>query len=195
MARQLVFSQAPSGVRMPSVAPPRPSESTPELTVLLYDELRRLAASYLDHERPGHTLQPTALVHEAFLRLSKLERNQWQSQLHFYVAAAGTIRRVLVDYARSRAAAKRRLPADAIPAIAQSASDVDLRLDYLSLDEALKKLSALDEQMCRVVELRYFGGLTIEEAAEALSLSPSTISEKWTFARTWLRRELGADCP
>lgn len=168
-----------------------PGSATHELMQLVYDELRAVAAEYLRHERPGHTLQPTALVHEAYLRLAKLDRIEWRDKTHFHVAASGAIRRVLVDHARGKHAAKRGGGGRRL-----TLTDADLPLtgaavDVLVLDEALDRLNQIDERKRRVVELRFFGGLTIDETAKALGVGATTVEDDWVFARAWLRRELG----
>jgi RNA polymerase sigma factor (TIGR02999 family) len=165
----------------------------PEVGVLLplvYDELRRLAAAYLRRERPGQTLQPTALVHEAYLRLLKDKPGRWQNRAHFCAIAAHSMRQILIERARARGALKRGgiqarvtlddglLPSDS-PAI-----------DVLAIDEALHRLEAIDAEQARLVELRFFGGLTIEETAEAMNISAATVKRHWTMARAWLAREL-----
>ena len=168
----------------------------------VYDELRRLAGNYLRHERPGQTLQATALVHEAFLRLSKEKNQPWKNRTHFLAIAALSMRQILVQRARARHAEKRGGPnADRITldesmvaASAQGASAGPGRdaggVDVLELDAALERLAALDPQQAKIVELRYFGGLTVEEAAEALDISPATVKRHWTLARAWLKKEL-----
>jgi RNA polymerase sigma factor (TIGR02999 family) len=161
-----------------------------QLTPLVYDELRRLAGRYLRHERPDHTLQSTDLVHEAYLRLVDQQSVRWQSRAHFFGIAAQMIRRILVDHARKRHAAKRgaapvKLALDEAVAAA-GPRDVDL----VALDEALEGLARLDAQQSRVVELRFFAGLTIEETAEVLRVSPATVKRDWTTAKAWLYRDL-----
>ena len=168
----------------------------------VYDELRRLAANYLRHERPGQTLQATALVHEAFLRLSKEKNHPWKNRTHFLAIAALSMRQILVQRARARHAEKRggpnadriTLDESMIAASAQGASAGQGRdgdgVDVLELDAALERLAALDPQQAKIVELRYFGGLTVEEAAEALDISPATVKRHWTVARAWLKKEL-----
>jgi len=168
----------------------------------VYDELRRLAANYLRHERPGQTLQATALVHEAFLRLSKEKNHPWKNRTHFLAIAALSMRQILVQRARARHAEKRggpnadriTLDESLIAASAQGASAGQGRdaggVDVLELDAALERLAALDPQQAKIVELRYFGGLTVEEAAEALDISPATVKRHWTVARAWLKKEL-----
>ena len=161
------------------------------LTPLVYEELRRQAARYLRRERPGHTLQTTALLHEAFLRLVDARGVSWQGRAHFFAIAANLMRRVLVEHARRRAADKRggsdeRVPLDEALAVAEAAD-----LDLLAIDVALDKLEAVDERQARVVELRFFTGLSVEETAEALGVSEKTVKRDWNVARAWLRREIG----
>ena len=156
---------------------------------LVYDELRRLAARYLRAERRGHTLQPTALVNEAYLCLARQDGVAWQNRDHFVAIAAKTMRRVLVDHARERGALKRG--GDRKRVTLHSWIRIDDRdVDVLALDEALERLSEFDDASCRVIELRYFGGLTLEETAKVLELSPATIKRRWTLAKAWLYREL-----
>jgi RNA polymerase sigma factor (TIGR02999 family) len=160
-----------------------------QLISLVYDELRRLASHYLKRERPDHTLQPTALVHEAYLRLVGQEED-WQSRSHFIGVAARQMREILVDYARSHQMAKRgkgqkKLSLDEIPLFSPETSD-----QWIALDETLTRLAQWDGQQCRIVELRFFGGLTVEETAEALGVSPRTVKRDWQVARAWLHREL-----
>ena len=167
----------------------------------VYDELRRLAANYLRHERPGQTLQATALVHEAFLRLSKEKNHPWKNRTHFLAIAALSMRQILVQRARARRAEKRGGPeADRVTldesvmsadeALSRGSGERDGGVDVLALDEALERLAALDAHQAKIVELRYFGGLTVEEAAEALDISPATVKRHWTLARAWLKKEL-----
>ena len=161
------------------------------LMPLVEQELRQLARSYLRRERSGHTLQPTALVNEAYLKLVDQRDARWQSRAHFYGVAAQLMRRILVDHARARAAEKRGGP----QAYAVTLSEADRvsaqpALDLLAVHEALEELAALDPQQARVVELKFFGGLTIEETAEALGVSHATVERDWKAARAWLRRKL-----
>src|SRR5882724_6624754 len=162
------------------------------LMPLVYGELRRLASAYLRRERSNHTLQSTALVHEAFMRLVGQQDVQWKNRAHFYAIAAQMIRRILVDYARSQHAEKRgsgavKLALDEAMAVAQTpATDIDL----LGLNDALDQLAALDERQSRIVELRFFAGLSIEETAEVMHLSPASIKREWQTARAWLFREM-----
>ena len=162
-----------------------------KLTPLVYEELRHQAARYLRRERPGHTLQTTALIHEAYLRLIDAKDVHWQSRAHFFAIAANLMRRILVEHARRRDADKRggshvRVQLDEALAVAVE-SDVDL----LAIDEALDRLAAIDPQQARVVELRFFSGLSVEETAAALGVSPKTVKRDWSVARAWLRREIG----
>ncbi len=161
-----------------------------QLLPRIYAELRRLASSYLRRERPDHTLQPTALVHEAFIKLVDQRAVRWQNRAHFFGIAAQAMRRILVDHARAHAADKRgsgQRPVSLDEAsIAIGAPDIDL----IALDEVLTRLAALDPQQSRVVELRFFGGLTLDETAEVLNISPATVGREWTLAKAWLYAEL-----
>jgi RNA polymerase sigma factor (TIGR02999 family) len=162
-----------------------------ELLPAIYGELRRLAGAYLRRERPDHTLQATALVHEAFLKLVDQRDVQWQNRAHFFGIAAQLMRRILVDHARAHGATKRgsgERPLSLDEAVIISpGTDVDL----LALDMALTRLAAVDPQHARVVELRFFGGLTIDETAEVLQISPATVGRDWTLAKAWLYAALG----
>jgi RNA polymerase sigma factor (TIGR02999 family) len=159
------------------------------LTPLVYDELRRMARTYLRRERPDHTLQATALVHEAYLCLVDQHSVSWQNRAHFFGIASQMMRRILVNHALARAADKRdggqRLSLN--EALDFSPQD---EVDLIALDEALHELERLDPQQTRIVELRFFGGLSIEETAEALGVSPATVKRDWSTARLWLRRKL-----
>lgn len=160
------------------------------LLPLIYDELRRVAAGYLKRERAGHTLQPTALVNEAYLQLAGERRVGWESRAHFFGAAARLMRRILVDHARSRNALKRgggEFRATLTEALAASKPS---ELDLLALDSALNKLAALNPQQCRVVELRYIVGFSIEETAEILSLSVATVKRYWVTAQAFLLKQM-----
>lgn len=161
------------------------------LMPLVYEELRTLADRSLRHERTGHTLQGTALVHEAYLKLVDQRQVRWQDRAHFFAVAAQVMRRILVDHARRHGAAKRGsgnlgLPPDEADAAAPQAPLVD----WLALDRALDRLATIDERQVRIVELRFFGGLTIEETAEVLKISQATVKNEWSLARGWLYREL-----
>jgi len=161
-----------------------------KLVPVVEQELRRLAHHYMRGERQGHTLQTTALVNEAFVRLANRKRVQWQNRAHFFGISAQLMRTILVDHARSHATAKRGGGAeklelnDALVVSQQKASDV------IALDEALKELELIDPRQSRIVELRFFGGLTVEEAAEVLHVSPITIKREWSSAKSWLYRRL-----
>lgn len=170
------------------------SQPPAELLPLVYDELRRLAQSYLNRERPNHTLPATALVHEAYIRMIGWENVTWQNRAHFFAVAARIMRRVLIDYARGRNFQKRegaryQLSLSDIVSLPDQTGAVDL----LRLDEALQALAQFDEQQSRIVELRFFGGLTIEETAHALNISPATVKREWTIAKAWLYREISGE--
>src|SRR5262245_1192936 len=166
------------------------AEALEALMPLVYAELRRLAGHYMRQERPDHTLQPTALVHEAYLRLAGTRETSFRNRVHFYGAAAQAMRRILVDHARQRRALKRGQAAARIDLDEIEETGVDLRLDLEALDEALVRLAAVAERPAKVVELRYFGGLSIEETAAFLDVAPATVKRHWTFARAWLYRTL-----
>jgi RNA polymerase sigma factor (TIGR02999 family) len=157
-----------------------------ELVPLVYHELRKRASGYLRHERPDHTLQATALVHEAFLRLAGRDRVAWQNRGHFYAVAAQMMRRILIDHARERRAAKRPGAQIRVDLDDQIPAPEPPGCDVLLLDEALRDLSAMDARQGRIVELRYFGGLSEQEVADTLSLSRATITREWKRARAWL---------
>jgi RNA polymerase sigma factor (TIGR02999 family) len=159
------------------------------LIPLVYDDLHRMAERHLRGERPGHTLQPTAIVNEAYLRLVGSEGGDWQNRAHFFAAAARSMRRILVDHARSRDAKKRG--GRGARALLDTAIMVEPRaVDLIAVDDALEKLAALDAAQGRVVELRFFAGLTEDETAEALGISPATVHRKWISAKAYLHREL-----
>ena len=160
------------------------------LVPLVYEELRRVAANQLREERSEHTLQPTALVHEAYMRLVDVHSPNWQSRVHFFGAAAELMRRVLVDYSRRRTAQKRGATLIRVDISEMNEPAVERDLDFEALDEALSRLQILDSRQGRIVELRFFGGLSIEEAATLLQLSPATIKRELTLAKAWLFREL-----
>jgi RNA polymerase sigma factor (TIGR02999 family) len=176
------------------------SSSPDALMPLVYEELRRIAAGYIRRERPGQTLQATALVNEAFVRLAAGKPRPFANRTHFLAIAALSMRQILVQRARARRAAKRggapqRVTlADDNLGLAHGAAQPD-ESDILALDEALTRLAALDAQQARIVELRYFGGLTIEETADAAGISPATVKREWAMARAWLKRALEPDAP
>lgn len=161
-----------------------------ELVPLVYAELRRVAARYSRRERHGQTLQATALVHEAYLRLLGDQHLQWQNRAHFCAIAANAMRQILIERARARRAAKRGGSRARITLDEGLIADEGVSVDLLALDEALERLAALDATQAKIVELRFFGGLTVEETAEALEISPATVKRGWAVARAWLRREL-----
>jgi RNA polymerase sigma factor (TIGR02999 family) len=167
-----------------------------ELLPLVYDQLRAMAARFLSQERPGHTLQPTALVHEAFLKLIDQTRVEWRGRAHFLAVAATAMRRILVNHAKARGSvkrggaavgegARRRVPLDQALESFQ-----DRAIDLEALDDALDRLSALDPQQAKMVELRFFGGLSVEETADVLETSPRTVQREWLLAKAWLRGEV-----
>ncbi|GAB5535213.1 MAG: sigma-70 family RNA polymerase sigma factor [Rubricoccaceae bacterium] len=161
------------------------------LMPLVYDELRRQAHYHMRHERSGHTLGTTALVHEAFINLNGTHAAPWQDRAHFVAIASRVMRRVLIWYARRRNAAKRGGGDTPVP-LNEAAVFSESRLEeLLALDQALARLEHLDERLCRVVECRHFGGLSVKETAEALGISPATVKRDWQTAKAWLRRELG----
>jgi RNA polymerase sigma factor (TIGR02999 family) len=167
-------------------------EAMDRLMPIVYDELRRLAAGYLKGERPGHTLQPTALVHEAYLRLVRQDRVEWQNRAHFFGIAARMMRRVLVDHARRRQAEKRDSGGFRLTIQVGEALEVPRDPELLELDQALGRLERLDAEQARVVELRFFGGLTVEETATVLGISTATVKREWRTAKAFLRTEIAA---
>lgn len=163
------------------------------LMPLVYDELRRLAHRYMSHERPGHTLQTTALVNEAYLRLVNWREVQWQNRAHFFGVSAQMMRRILVDFARDKKYLKRGGGALQV-SLSEAASLAECRAaDLVALDEALTSLSELDQRKGQVVELRFFGGLSVKEVAEVLKVSEETVMRDWRLAKVWLLRELGRE--
>ncbi len=161
------------------------------LLPLVYTELHRQASRYLRRERPDHTLQTTALIHEAYMKLVDQREVNWQNRTHFFGIAAQMMRRILVDYARERHRAKRGGIAEDLPLEAAALVVSEERsIDLVALDEALTRLAEFDERQARIVELRYFSGLTIEETAEVLRVSPATVKSDWNVAKAWLRHEI-----
>lgn len=164
-----------------------------QLVPIVYNELRKIAHGYLKGERPEHTLRPTALIHEAYLRLVDQNLPQWQSRSHFYGVAAHLMRQILVEYARAHAAVKRggggkKLSFDDVTIFSRQRAS-----DLVALDDALTALAALDARKCRVIELRFFGGLSVEETAEALGISVATVGREARMAQAWLHRELSRE--
>jgi RNA polymerase sigma factor (TIGR02999 family) len=161
------------------------------LTPIIYEELRRLAQSYMRQERTGHTLQSTAVVHEAFIRL--IDQNvEWKSRAHFFAIAAKMMRRILVDHARAKSTSKRGAGMPRVSLDEQAMESQERRVDLVALDEALEHLGRIDPQRSRIVELRYFGGLSNEESANVLGISPATVQRQWSGAKAWLYRELSS---
>ena len=161
-----------------------------QLLGIVYDELRRQAARYLRRERPDHTLQPTALVHEAYLQLIDQSRVSWENRAHFFGAAARLMRRVLVDHARAHQAEKRGSGEEKLALDEAIAVPENKDLNILALNDALEELARLDEQQSRIVELRYFGGLSIEETATVTGVSPATVKREWAMAKVWLHNQI-----
>ena len=165
-------------------------ESLDKLMPVVYDELRRQAARYLRREQPGHTLQTTALIHEAYVRLVDQRIVQWQNRAHFFGIAAQMMRRILVDHARTKKRAKRGGSDIKVSLDDATVAVKGQDLDVVAIDEALSRLAKIDEQQSRVVELRFFSGLTVEETAEVMGISPATVKRDWSMAKAWLHREL-----
>ena len=166
------------------------NDAREQLFPVIYAELRRLAAGYMRHERVDHTLQPTALVHEAFLKLVDQRAVRWQSRAHFFGIAAQAMRRILVDHARAHAAGKRGAGAAPVSLDEARLVGVAPNVDLIALDEALTRLAAIDPQQSQLVEARFFGGLTIDETAELFQISAATVGREWTLAKAWLYAEL-----
>jgi RNA polymerase sigma factor (TIGR02999 family) len=161
-----------------------------QLIPLVHAELRRMARHYMAGERRGHTLQPTALVNEVYLRLVNVERVHWQNRAHFLAVAARLMRRILVDFARSRRYRKRGGQVAHVALDEITAIDVGRGHDLLALDDALDQLARIDGRQCQIVVMRFFGGLSVEETARVLEISPATVTRDWKLAKTWLLREL-----
>jgi RNA polymerase sigma factor (TIGR02999 family) len=160
------------------------------LTPLVYDELRRLAHRYLGRQQPGHLLQTSALVNEAYLRLLNVAQVSWQNRAHFFAVSAQLMRNILVDFARNRQSQKRGGAAHQVSLDQALEVSAERGADLVALDDALKLLAALDARQAQVVELRFFGGLSVEETAEVLKVSPGTVRRDWRMAKAWLHREL-----
>jgi RNA polymerase sigma factor (TIGR02999 family) len=170
-------------------------EALDHLMPAVYDHLHRMAAGYMRHEHVGHALQPTALVSEAYLRLIDQRRVQWRNRAHFFGVAAGMMRRILVDHARVRRAEKRGGGWERVTLTGVDVSTDERPIDVLALHDALERLATFDPRQGRIVELRYFGGLTIEETAEVVGVSHATVVREWTIAKAWLRADLSASSP
>ena len=154
-------------------------------------ELRTIAARYMRREKLGHTLQTTALVNEAYLKLVNIKSASWKDRAHFFAVAAQIMRRILVDHARQHIAGKRGGGLEALPLNEALVFSVEKSGQLIQLDDAMKELEKLDARACQVIELRFFGGLSVEESADVLKISPRTVRREWTFARAWLREQLG----
>ena len=166
-------------------------EALDDLMPIVYADLRRVAAGYMRREAPGHALQPTALVHEAYVRLIDQKQVKWRNRAHFFGVAAGMMRRILVDNARRRRAEKRGGDWERVTLAGdEAAPDSPGGIDVLALHDALERLATFDPQQARIVELRYFGGLTIEETGEVVGISAATVVREWTIAKAWLRADL-----
>lgn len=165
------------------------------LIATVYQELRRIAHAHMRRERAGHTLQTTALVNEAYMKLVGQKGARFQNRSHFFAVAAQVMRRILVDYARSRLAEKRGAGRDVLPLDEALVFSPQKSSELVALDDALKRLEEEDTRVSRVIELRFFGGLSVEETAEVLAVSPRTVKREWSFGRAWLRAELGSDGP
>lgn len=165
-------------------------EARDRVMQLVYDPLRAIAERHLDREREGHTLQPTALVHELYLRFAGQRHVEWRDRVHFFAVAAQVMRRILVDHARRKNSEKRGGPQ--LPLTIETALEVFAERDFdiVALELALERLAAIFPQQARIIELRFYGGLTIDETAEALGISAATVSRDWSMARAWLRREM-----
>ncbi|HMY70962.1 MAG TPA: sigma-70 family RNA polymerase sigma factor [Blastocatellia bacterium] len=192
MSRQTPMNTTPSNQITAQLAAWQSGDAAAmeEVIRAVYQELRRMADRYLRQETPGHTLQPTALVHEAWLRLVKQTQVDWQNRAQFFGVAAQMMRRILVDHAKSKHREKRG--GDAVKLLLEDTVDVsdERAADLVALDDALQSLAAIDARKCRVIELRYFGGLSVEETAEILQVSPQTVLRDWKLAKAWLYREI-----
>ena len=171
-------------------------EALDRLIPVVYDELRRQAAAYLRRERPGHTLESAALIHEAYLRLINQQNIEWKNRAHFYAIAARLMRQILVDHARKRQAAKRGGSDIKVPLEEAMAVSPGRNVDLVALDEALTRLAEIDPQQCSIVELRYFSQLSVDETAEVLGVSSRTVKRDWNVAKAWLKQQIGEyeDC-
>jgi RNA polymerase sigma factor (TIGR02999 family) len=166
------------------------SEALNDLLEIVHSELRKQAARYLRRERQNHTLQPTALVNEAFIKLIDQRHVRWQNRAHFFGVAAQAMRRIVIDHARTKNRVKRGGVQQAVTLDEAMIAGESRSIDVLALDEALDRLAGLDERQARIVELRYFAGLSVEETAEVTALSPATVKREWAMARAWLHAEL-----
>lgn len=167
-------------------------EALEKLTPIVYEHLHRLAHRYMAQEADGHTLQTTALINEAYLRLVDIRQADWQSRAHFFAVCAQLMRRILIDFARSRLSTKRGGEIQHVSLNESFGVSAERHPDLLALDEALNRLSELDKRQSQVVELRFFGGLSVEETAKVLKVSSETVKRDWRLAKAWLMREIGA---
>lgn len=166
-------------------------EAVDDLIPLVYDELHKVAAHYLRRQRSDHTLQPTALVNEAYLKLIDISNVNWHDRAHFFAVASQTMRHILVDHARAQSREKRGGGKGQMLSLDEAVSfSKDKDVDLLSLDEALRELATIDEQQCKIVELRFFGGLTVEETAVVMKISPATVKREWRIAKAWLFKKM-----
>ena len=165
-------------------------DAVDDLMPLVYDELHKVAAQYLRRQRADHTLQPTALVNEAYLKLIDISDVDWQDRAHFFAFASQTMRHILVDYARAQAREKRGGGAQKLSLDEAVSFSKEDEVDLLSLDESLRALTAIDKQQGKIVELRFFGGLTVEETAVVLHISPATVKREWRIAKAWLYKRM-----
>jgi RNA polymerase sigma factor (TIGR02999 family) len=195
----MVFGLEYAGKRERNMQPEKKSNPNPTISrsmnlskvmPLVYDQLRKLARAYMARERVGKTLQATALVNEAYVRLMKEKAHVWQNRAHFCAIAAGAMREILVERARARAAQKRGGSRVRVSLENVRAANEGTPVDLLALHEALERLAKQDSQLARIVELRFFGGLTVEEVAESLDISPATVKRAWSMAKAWLKREM-----
>jgi RNA polymerase sigma-70 factor (ECF subfamily) len=185
-----MLMSAPKPVTVPAGRTYENEQALSDWMVFLYSELRRLARHYVGRERANHTLQATALVHEAYLRLAEQHDVRWQSRAQVMGIAAQMMRRILLDYSREHDSAKRGGNVNRVVLEEESVASSGLAADVIALDEALNRLETVDPQHARVVELRFFGGLSIEETAEVLEVSPATVKRHWNVAKAWLARDL-----
>ena len=191
LARVLIPTHSPKEITRLLVAWSDGDETALEaLTPLVYEELHRLAHHYMSHERPGHTLQTSALVNEAYVRLVDWKNVRWQNRAHFFAVAAQIMRHILVDHARSYGCEKRGAGAQRVGLDDAQVFSEERAGELVALDEALTNLATVDPRKSRIVELRFFGGLSIEEAPEVLKVSPATVRRDWSLARAWLHREM-----
>lgn len=189
------MSSEPTVTQLVNIASLGDSGAIQRVMDLLYDDLRRVAARHFNHEGANHTLQPTALIHESFLRLVGQRQTDWKSREQFLALASLTMRRILTDHARAKLQLKRGGPFKRQPLSPEQKITVNNPEDVLAVHEALERLAEVDPRQAKIVELRFFGGMTVPEVAAALGVSQRTVEAEWTMIRAWLRRELGSDLP